>query len=235
MQNNPIIKFFNEIAPTYDLLNHLFSFNTDRYWRKIALHATEFPSDAVVLDLCAGTADMAIAVAKNQRGSHIYGVDLSENMLARAKSKIARDHLEPRIHLLKADALQLPFTEKNFDAIFLSFGLRNLQNRARGIEEMTRVLKQHGSVVILEFSPLPASFWGCLYRFYLGTVIPFVGKIISKSASAYQYLHSSIRQFLQPEEIVKLLENHGLHVTSTRRLMFGIVHLHVARKKRAEQ
>ncbi len=226
-----IARLFDDIAPTYDFLNQLFSMNIDRHWRKVALRAVSFPPDAVILDCCTGTADIAIAVAIHHNGNHIYGIDLSENMLAMAKQKIARKRLERRIHLLKADALQLPFSEESVDVIFLSFGLRNLLNREQGIEEMGRVLKEHGHIVILEFPPPPSSLFGFIYRFYLGTIIPFIGGIISKSVSAYQYLHTSIEQFLQPEEIMKLLREHGFHVISTRCLMYGIVCLYIAQRE----
>ncbi len=164
MHNKPIIKLFNEIAPRYDFLNHVFSFNLDRYWRAIALRTIASHPGAVILDLCTGTADIAIAAATHHNRSHVYGIDLSGDMLAMAKTKISQRHLEKSIQLLQADAIQLPFSDGGIDAIFLSFGLRNIQNRARGIEEMRRVLKEDGHVVILEFSPPQHSLLGIFYH-----------------------------------------------------------------------
>jgi demethylmenaquinone methyltransferase/2-methoxy-6-polyprenyl-1,4-benzoquinol methylase len=223
---------FNEITPTYDLLNHLFSFSLDRRWRKIALRSIALPSEASVLDICTGTADIAITVAEHQRQmkSRIYGVDLSERMLQRGKLKIFRKNLTESIHLMKADALHLPFPKDTFNAVFLSFGLRNLLNRHQGIQEMTRVLKEHGQIAILEFSPPQKTILGKCYHWYLKIIIPFIGKIVSKSASAYHYLCSSIEQFPEPEKIVKLLRKNGLRVVSCTPLMFGTIYLYVAQK-----
>ena len=230
MQNSPVIQIFNDITPTYDLLNHLFSLNFDRRWRTLALRSITLPTEADVLDVCTGTADIAIAAAGQQKRSRIYGVDLSENMLHRARMKISVKNLAHRVQLIQADALQLPFPAKTFNAVFLSFGLRNLGNRNKGLQEITRVLKEHGQIVILEFSPPQKTVFGKFYRLYLGTVIPFIGRIVSKSASAYQYLHTSITQFPEPETIVKLLRDSGLQEISCHPLMFGTVYLYVARK-----
>ena len=233
MPNHPIIRLFDEITPTYDLLNHLLSFGFDRRWRNISLRSIVLPPDAEVLDVCTGTADIAIAIAQQQQWSRIYGVDLSEQMLRKGRIKIFRSNLDDRIQLMKADALQLPFPTGTFNVVFLSFGLRNLVNRPKGIQEITRVLKEQGQLVVLEFAPPPKTMLGKFYRFYLGTVIPLIGKIVSKSASAYQYLAASIEEFPEPEKIVTLFRDSGLREISCKHLMFGIVSLYVARKHKA--
>lgn len=221
---------FDEIASTYDLLNHLLSFNVDRWWRHITLHAANIPQDAVVLDLCTGTADLALAAAKHQWNSSVYGLDTSVNMLARARTKIFENSLTARIRLIHADAHHLPFLDERFDRVLLGFGLRNLANKEKGIQEIRRVLKERGQIVILEFAPPRKSLFGDVYCLYLGKLIPFIGKLISKSPSAYHYLYTSIEQFLQPDAVVTLLQKQGLREITARALMFGIAYVYVARK-----
>ena len=229
MHDNPIITLFNDIASSYDVLNHVFSFNLDRYWRIIAIRAIGLHPDAALLDCCTGTADMAIAAARSHRGA-IYGIDLSEKMLMRAQQKISEKPFGERMLLLEADAQQLPFLNGSIDAVTMGFGLRNLLNREQGIREITRVLKDYGQLVILEFAPPRKNLFGFLYRLYLRIVIPLIGKFVSRSHSAYRYLYTSIEQFLQPEEIVQLLGDNDLHIISTRQLIFGVVYLYIARR-----
>lgn len=228
LQNNPI-RLFNEIAPTYDLLNHLFSFNCDRRWREISLRAIEIPPKANILDVCTGTADIAIRMAEKYRSVKIYGVDLSEEMLKVGRTKISRKKFDHNIELIKADALHLPFSDGTFDILYISFGLRNLVDRKKGIQEMKRVLKENGQLVLLEFAPPQKSLFGRLYRLYLSKIIPFIGEIVSGSTSAYYYLHTSIEHFLEPEETVNLLKNMGFRKITCQTLMFGIVSLYISR------
>ena len=229
MQNNPVIRLFNEIAPKYDFLNHVFSFNCDRKWRKILLRSLDMQPDAEVLDVCTGTANIALAMAEKHKSSKIYGIDLSAEMLKIGGIKVAQKKLDGRIALIKADALRLPFPDSTFDIISISFGIRNLVDRKRGIQEMKRVLKETGQIAILEFSPPQQSFLDKPYNLYLSRIIPFAGKIVSKSASAYQYLYTSIEDFIEPEELVNLLKDVGLREITSKRLTFGIVYLYIAR------
>jgi demethylmenaquinone methyltransferase/2-methoxy-6-polyprenyl-1,4-benzoquinol methylase len=229
-KNTPILRLFDEIAPTYDLLNHLFSVNLDRYWRNCARRTATFPSGAVVLDLCSGTADVALTIAKHQQDSRIYGLDASANMLSRARIKLLKKDFLTRISLIHADALRLPFPAESFDLVFLSFGLRNLADRQQGLREIVRVLKTRGQLVVLEFAS-PTSFTiGRAYRLYLHYVIPFIGKLISRCSAAYQYLYSSIEEFLSPEEVMQLLHAHRFQHILYRPLTLGIVSLYVAQQ-----
>jgi demethylmenaquinone methyltransferase/2-methoxy-6-polyprenyl-1,4-benzoquinol methylase len=188
-----------------------------------------------VLDCCTGTADVAIAAAQAKSDSHVYGLDFSQNMLHQTRPKIERKQVGERMLLLQADALELPFSGESVDIIFLSFGLRNLLDRAQGLAEMTRVLKSHGQIAILEFAPPQQTVFGLLYRIYLGTIMPFIGQLISKSPSAYRYLHTSIEQFLPPEEMITLFHEHGLDVISVKGFQFGIAYLYIARKNTLDQ
>jgi demethylmenaquinone methyltransferase/2-methoxy-6-polyprenyl-1,4-benzoquinol methylase len=225
--SQPVRSLFNQIAPTYDFLNHLFSFNLDRRWRIIASRKLKIFPDAVILDVCTGTADLALSIAEKHPFSRIYGIDFSENMLKRGQSKIAK-RPDRRIHLSRANALHLPFRDRTFDCITIAFGLRNLIDRRHSLQEMQRVLKEPGQCVILEFAPPPKSLFGAVYRFYLSHIIPVIGQRISQSTSAYQYLGTSIEHFLEPEEIVTLLKEIGFQAISRQRLMFGIVWLYTA-------
>ncbi len=229
MQNNPVVRLFNEIAPKYDLLNRLLSFNIDRRWRNLAIQSIEIQPEARVLDVCTGTADVAIAMAEKYTSMNIYGIDFSEEMLKAGKIKVAGKNLDNSIELIKADALHLPFPDRIFDIICVSFGIRNLRDRKKGIQEIKRVLRENGQIIILEFSPPPKTLLGKCYHLYLGRIVPFIGKIISQSAFAYQYLYTSIEHSLEPEEIVDLLKDNELQEISYQKLTFGIVYLYIAR------
>jgi demethylmenaquinone methyltransferase/2-methoxy-6-polyprenyl-1,4-benzoquinol methylase len=227
---SPIRTMFNQIAPTYDLLNHMFTLNIDRWWRRKALHAIMLPATARILDVCTGTADVALAIARHYPEAHIYGVDFSEVMLRRGHVKILRHNYKNRITLLHADALALPFSTSTFDAVFLSFGLRNLAERQTGICDIYRVLQPGGHLVILEFAPPPKTLFGQMFHWYVGRVMPVLGGVVSRSPSAYRYLHSSIQQFPEPPAITKLLQNAHFHHIHDYDLMGRAVYLYIGQK-----
>ena len=186
---------FGQIAPRYDLLNHLLSFNIDRRWRRILLRSLlpvlQSPG-ASVLDLCCGTADVLLEFQQAAR-ARVIGADFSHPMLVQARNKInAR-----RLHnpLFEADALTLPLADASLDAIAISFGFRNLANYRNGLEELHRVLKPGGQLAILEFSHPPNVFVRCAYGFYSRWILPVIGALISGSREAYAYLPESIRKF----------------------------------------
>ena len=222
---------FDEIAATYDLLNHLLSLNWDRYWRQKAVQAMNVTPQAKMLDVCTGTADVAIKIAEKYRTVNVYGVDLAGAMLRVGRTKLAGKKLAHRVALIQADALRLPFADGIFDGVSMAFGLRNLTERAKGIQEMRRVLKANGRLVLLEFAPPPQSWFGKLYHVYLRWGIPVIGQLVSRSVSAYQYLAASIEDFPAPEEIVMLSKVNGFVSVSRQRLMFGVVVLYVACKQ----
>lgn len=223
-------RLFNDIAPTYDLLNHTFSFHIDRWWRYRALRAIPIPDGAHVLDVCTGTADVALAVAKQYPKSHICGIDFAHIMLRHGQAKIVRHHREKIITLLSADAFFLPFGAHSFEAAFLSFGLRNLTDRRQGLQEIHRVLRPEGHLIILEFAPPPKTLFGSLFRMYLGHIMPLIGGLVLKSPAAYRHLHTSIEQFPEPPTIMTLLQQMCFQHIRFQAMTGGMVYLYTSQK-----
>ncbi|HEU4930051.1 MAG TPA: bifunctional demethylmenaquinone methyltransferase/2-methoxy-6-polyprenyl-1,4-benzoquinol methylase UbiE [Candidatus Krumholzibacteria bacterium] len=216
---------FDTIARRYDLVNHVLSLNIDRRWRQSLVYYSHPHESDDVLDVATGTGDVAIAFAEHSRASQIAGVDLSDGMLGVARDKIARLGLQERIALRVGDALDLPYSDGSFDIVTIAFGLRNLPDYQRGVNEMARVLKPRGRAVILEFLP-PRGVALLAYRAYLSTILPLTGRLISGSPQAYRYLASSVRQFISEDEIRSLLHNAGLSLVVSRRLTGGIAGLY---------
>jgi len=233
-------QMFTQIAPRYDLLNHLLSGQLDRRWRARTarrLRPILDRADAVVLDLCCGTGDLAFALAQG-RQARIIGADFSHAMLvhARQKSGALRSSSERMatdggpLPFLEADALRLPFPENSFDLITTAFGFRNLANYESGLREIQRVLKPGGSVAILEFTEPPAGLVGNFYRFYFRNILPRLGGLISGDSSAYAYLPRSVSRFFRPSELATLMANVGYASPTFEVWTFGTVALHTASK-----
>jgi demethylmenaquinone methyltransferase/2-methoxy-6-polyprenyl-1,4-benzoquinol methylase len=222
-------EMFSSIAPRYDLLNHLLSCNTDRYWWWRA--ARTFRSiltrpDASVLDICCGTGDMAFALEKRAApGVTICGADFSRPMLERARHKGAGK----RIEWMEADALNLPFGPGSFDLVVSAFGFRNLANYDQGLGEIYRVLKSRGEVGILDFGE-PQGVLGKLYRFYFRRILPRLGAMISGVRGAYEYLPASVSRFPAPEQMLARMHQAGFTSASYTPYSFGIAGLYRARK-----
>jgi demethylmenaquinone methyltransferase/2-methoxy-6-polyprenyl-1,4-benzoquinol methylase len=232
-------EMFTQIAPRYDLLNHLLSGQLDRLWR--ARTASRFRpildrADAIVLDLCCGTGDLAFSLARGSR-ARIIGADFSHAMLvhARRKSGALHSSSEPMtaaapMPFLEADALQLPFADNSFDLITTAFGFRNLANYEAGLREIQRILKPGGSVAILEFTEPPTGLVGNFYRFYFRNILPCVGGLISGDSSAYTYLPRSVLRFFRPAELAALMGGVGYASPKFEVWTFGTVALHTAIK-----
>jgi demethylmenaquinone methyltransferase/2-methoxy-6-polyprenyl-1,4-benzoquinol methylase len=225
-------EMFGRIAPRYDLLNHLLSLDIDKLWRRRV--ARKFASvlrdpQAKVLDLCCGTGDLAFAFRREApAGAEITGSDFVPEMLVLARAKAAASGAA--VEFMAADALALPFADASFDLVSCAFGLRNLANYDRGLQEIHRVLRPGGVAAILEFSEPPGKMFGALYQFYFRHVLPRLGGLISGSASAYSYLPISVSKFPLPEELVFRLERAGFTDVQFERWTGGIVTLHVGRK-----
>jgi demethylmenaquinone methyltransferase / 2-methoxy-6-polyprenyl-1,4-benzoquinol methylase len=228
-------KMFTDIAPTYDSLNHILSINIDRRWRARTakrLLPILARKDALVLDLCCGTGDLAIAMRKAGKAK-IFGADFAHTMLTRAwlKSSLGTSHGapgQPPLPLTEADALRLPFVDQTFDLVTTAFGFRNLANYEAGLREIHRVLKPGGTVAILEFTEPPDNLLGNLYRWYFRRVLPRIGAWLSGDLDAYTYLPSSVSRFFQPAELSSLLESVGYQSPTFRRWTLGTVALHTA-------
>lgn len=232
-------KMFSQIAPRYDLLNHLLSFSLDRVWRRRA--AKKFRrvlrrTEARVLDLCCGTGDLTFALNRvreegiRDRGAHrvrIIGCDFSQPMLQRARKK-SRGQEHTAI-FVAGDALQLPFSDESFDLISSAFGFRNLSNYEGGLREIARVLKPGGQVAILEFSE-PRGAAAVMFRFYFRRILPLIGTALSGSKDAYFYLPGSVAKFPSPPEIAALMQKTGFQEVHIESWNFGSVVLHTATK-----
>jgi demethylmenaquinone methyltransferase/2-methoxy-6-polyprenyl-1,4-benzoquinol methylase len=249
---------FNNIAPSYDLLNHLLSFNIDKYWRwrttrmvppvilpsppaplpggegrKMAALSQGERRVMPILDLCTGTGDLAFAYDRAAQGCvPIVGADFCHEMLVRAEAKAQRKKAGERIRFLEADAQHLPFPSDSFQIATVAFGLRNVTDTDKGIAEMVRVTQPGGRVAILEFSQPRGWLMGPMYRFYFRHVLPRIGQMISRSKdNAYRYLPESVMQFPDGEALAERLRRHGLIDVAWHPFTFGIATLYVGTKK----
>jgi demethylmenaquinone methyltransferase / 2-methoxy-6-polyprenyl-1,4-benzoquinol methylase len=231
-------EMFGRIAPRYDLLNHLLSLQLDRLWRRrVARRVRDIlrRPDAVVLDLCCGTGDLALALA-GAGTAHVLGADFAHSMLLRAREKAAaasrrnRAGEAPILSLLEADALRLPFADSSFDLVASAFGFRNLAAYEVGLLEMLRVLKPGGTLAILEFAEPRPGFFGSLYRWYSRAVLPRIGGLISRDRSAYAYLPASISKFFQPEELAAAMSKAGYDSVRFELWAGGAVALHMGKR-----
>jgi demethylmenaquinone methyltransferase / 2-methoxy-6-polyprenyl-1,4-benzoquinol methylase len=231
-------EMFTQIAPSYDALNHLLSLQIDRLWRARTaklLRPILQRKEAVVLDLCCGTGDLAIAL-RNSGKARVIGADFAHTMLirARAKSILGSSHSgmlgPPPLPLFEADALRLPFAKASFDLVASAFGFRNLANYEEGLKEIRRVLKPGGTVGILEFSEPPPGLAGDLYRWYCRKLLPKIGGLLSGNPNAYKYLPASVARFFRPEELAALMNSVGFTDLKYELWTFGSVALHTAIK-----
>jgi demethylmenaquinone methyltransferase/2-methoxy-6-polyprenyl-1,4-benzoquinol methylase len=223
---------FGNIAPSYDLLNHLLSLNIDRYWRWRATRMVPPEGTAPILDLCTGTGDLALAYDRAAfGGAPIVGADFCHPMLVRAIAKTQRVKADNRIRFCEADAQKLPFPDNHFQISTVAFGLRNVTDTDAGLAEMVRVTRPGGKVSILEFSQPRGFLFGRLYRLYFRYVLPLIGQMISRSKeNAYRYLPASVREFPDGEALAQRLRNHGLADVRWQSLTFGIATLYVGTK-----
>ena len=209
-------QMFDNIAPTYDTLNHRLSWNIDKLWRRKAIDAMRPYSPKRVLDIATGTGDFALLAARRLCPDEVVGIDLSSGMLAIGKQKAARAGLDDKVKFSREDCMSLSFADGSFDAVTAAFGIRNFQNLEQGLREMQRVLRVGGVLSIVELTQ-PVSF-------------PMNGRLISKDKGAYNYLISTIEAFPQGEVMVEILKRCGFAEASFRRLTFGICTMYFARK-----
>jgi demethylmenaquinone methyltransferase/2-methoxy-6-polyprenyl-1,4-benzoquinol methylase len=221
---------FDRIARRYDLLNRLLSLGLDRRWRRLQVEAlAPLAGSARVLDLATGTADVAIAVARRYPGVTVTGVDPSAGMLAIARRKVLGAGLDDRISLVTGDAQALPFANDSFDATCMSFGIRNVPDRALALRQMARVTRPMGKVLILELSEPGPGVVTSLARLYVHAVVPTLGALVA-GAHEYRYLQRSIAAFPPAAAFAESMEAAGLTMVGITSLSFGAAHLFVAQR-----
>ncbi|MDR0233138.1 MAG: bifunctional demethylmenaquinone methyltransferase/2-methoxy-6-polyprenyl-1,4-benzoquinol methylase UbiE [Dysgonamonadaceae bacterium] len=228
-EKEKVRELFDDIAPTYDKLNHLLSLNIDKIWRKKAIKQLNKEKVKKLLDVACGTGDFAIMACKNGIPK-IVGIDISDNMLDVGNKKIAALGMQEKIHLQQGDSENICFEEETFDAVTVAFGVRNFEHLDKGLKEMNRVLKKGGKVVILEFS-MPSSFpMKQLYSFYFKYILPTIGGLISKNKQAYQYLPDSVSKFPQGNNFLQIMQECGFHDVVCKKLTFGIASIYTGVK-----
>ncbi|WP_315283105.1 bifunctional demethylmenaquinone methyltransferase/2-methoxy-6-polyprenyl-1,4-benzoquinol methylase UbiE [Prevotella pallens] len=223
-------EMFDNIASTYDTLNHRLSWNIDKSWRKKAIRRLAPFSPKTILDIATGTGDFAIMSAKMLLPKTLIGADISDKMMEIGRQKVKEEGLDGIISFQKEDCLNLTFPSNTFDAVTAAFGIRNFQDLEKGLGEMYRVLKKGGHLCIIELTT-PISFpMKQLFKIYSKAVLPFYGRLISKDSSAYDYLNKTIAAFPQGETMMNILQSAGFTKTSFTRLTFGICTMYIAEK-----
>ena len=226
-----IEQMFNDIAPSYDRLNHLMSLGIDNIWRKKALKEIVDGTQQQILDVACGTGDSTIAIAKAMEpGGRVTGIDISAGMMEPLMRKAAHEGVHDRIKLLQADALQMPFEADTFHRVTCAFGIRNFEDRKKGLAEFLRVLKPGGKAVILELGIPDKPFIKALYDIYFRHILPLIGGLISGNRAAYRYLPESVYAFPRPETFCAMMERAGFHNVRHRNFTFGLCRLFIGEK-----
>lgn len=225
-----VAKMFDNIAWKYDFLNRLLSLGIDRRWRKRAIRLIEKENPLTILDVATGTADVAIEIAAKLPKAKITGVDISNKMLDIGRKKIENKKLLDHIELLYGDSEDLGFEDATFDAITVAFGVRNFENLSKGLEEMHRVLKPGGKIVILEFSRPRIFPLKQLFNLYFKHILPSIGKLTSKDPKAYKYLYESVQAFPDYDRFLSVLNNIGYKKSKYIIMTGGICSIYTAEK-----
>jgi demethylmenaquinone methyltransferase/2-methoxy-6-polyprenyl-1,4-benzoquinol methylase len=223
---------FDAIAGRYDLLNWILSAGLDRRWRSKAVEALQLTGTETVIDLCTGTADLALAAVNAQpRARAVIGVDFAAAMLAVGKEKAERTgQFGSAIGLVRGDAMVLPFASESMDRATIAFGIRNVERPEVACHEIARVLKPGGRLVILEFSLPRAAALRQAYLWYFRRILPVIGRMVSRHPTAYTYLPQSVEAFPSPEEFAQQIRRCGFASVEAVRLSFGVVYMFVASK-----
>lgn len=224
-----IREMFDSIAPRYDLLNRVLSGGIDQQWRRKVIKEVLADKPARILDIATGTADLAL-LAAGKSDSKIVGVDISEEMLDVGRQKIAQRNLAEQIVLQSGDAEKLPFSDRQFDAAMVSFGVRNFEDLDAGLFQIHRILKPGGKLVVLEFSRPSAFPIKQLYAFYNRFILPVIGRMVSGDSGAYTYLPESISVFPEGADFLAYMERAGFTERKAVRLTFGIASMYVGRR-----
>jgi demethylmenaquinone methyltransferase/2-methoxy-6-polyprenyl-1,4-benzoquinol methylase len=224
-----VADMFNNISSNYDLLNRVLSAGIDVRWRKKAIKMLKPYQPKLILDVATGTADLAIE-ALSLQPEKIIGIDISEGMLEFGRKKLVQADKNKVIELMTGDSENLPFADATFDAVMVSFGVRNFENLEKGLTEIYRTLKKGGVLLVLEFSKPKQFPIKQFYGLYSQYILPFIGKTISKDSSAYTYLPESVAKFPEGKDFTNILEKIGFHHTQCTPLTFGISSIYIGQK-----
>lgn len=223
-------QMFDNIAPTYDALNHRLSWDIDRSWRRKAIQQLAPYQPQHILDIATGTGDFAILAAEMLHPQQLIGADISEGMMQIARRKAASKQLDEIVSFQREDCMRLSYPEGTFDAVTAAFGIRNFADLDAGLREMCRVLRPGGHLSIVELTQPIAFPMRQLFSIYSHTILPVYGRLISKDTSAYSYLTQTIEAFPQGEQMVTILQQAGFSEARFRRLTFGICTMYFATK-----
>ena len=223
-------QMFDNIAPTYDRLNHRLSWDIDRGWRRKAIGQLAPYQPKRMLDIATGTGDFAILAARILKPEQLIGADISEGMMQIGRQKVEAAGLGSIISFAREDCLNLSYDTGTFDAVTAAFGIRNFADLDKGLGEMCRVLKKGGHLSIVELTTPPRFPMKQLFRLYSHTVLPVYGRLISKDQSAYSYLTQTIEAFPQGERMTEILKKAGFAEATFKRLTFGICTMYFATK-----
>ncbi|MDE7152862.1 MAG: bifunctional demethylmenaquinone methyltransferase/2-methoxy-6-polyprenyl-1,4-benzoquinol methylase UbiE [Muribaculaceae bacterium] len=221
---------FDSIAPAYDFMNRAMTFGIDKWWRSLAVKMIRKHAPKQILDVATGTADLAIKLATELKPEHVTGIDLSEGMIELGRQKVASRGLTDRITLVTGDCLSLPFADNSFDCVTVAYGVRNFEHLSQGYREMHRVLKPGGMICVIELSTPQSPLVKPFYKLYTRTLIPAVGRLISKDTRAYSYLPESIAAVPQGDRMLSLMSDAGFSACRCRRLTFGTCSIYTATK-----
>ncbi|MCR9254358.1 MAG: bifunctional demethylmenaquinone methyltransferase/2-methoxy-6-polyprenyl-1,4-benzoquinol methylase UbiE [bacterium] len=216
-----VAEMFDNISPKYDFLNHFLSLGIDIVWRKKAIKKLKELQPKKILDIATGTGDFAIQ-ALDLNPDKVIGVDISEGMLSVGRKKLKKMKLDDRIELFSGDSEKLNFEDNSFDAVIVAFGVRNFENLEKGLADMLRVVRPGGKIVVLEFSRPGWTPFKQLYNFYFSSILPKLGRLISKDRAAYTYLPDSVRKFPDGDQFLAILEKLGYKDTECKTLSLGI-------------
>ena len=223
-------EMFDNIAPTYDTLNHRLSWDIDKEWRQKAIRLLLPYQPKHILDIATGTGDFAIMAAKLLQPQSIVGTDISEGMMSIGRQKVEQEGMSDIVQFQKEDCMKLSFENDAFDAVTAAFGIRNFSHLEQGLREMVRVLKPGGHLSIIELTSPQAFPMKQLFKIYSHTILPFYGRIVSKDQNAYRYLTATIEAFPQGEQMQEILYRIGLSKVSFKRLTFGICTMYFGEK-----
>ncbi len=225
-----VAAMFDDIAPRYDFLNRFLSAGIDVGWRKKAIGYLKEIAPQKILDVATGTADVALLTNKILKPAHITGIDISEGMLQLGRKKITAARAENKITLISGDSAALPFDTNSFDAVTVAFGVRNFEKLELGLQEILRVLRPGGKLVVLEFSKPSAPVMKQLYNFYMRFITPNIGRAFSKNATAYKYLDESITKFPERQQFTNILAGLGYINIIYKPLSLGICSIYCGTK-----